>query len=100
MRSRLRRNRLRRILAHENRSRRGKETPLQSFDPYPLVLLGLGVLVIFVLILRLKVHAFLALIGAALLIGFLSPRVVLRPGSAPIRPAQAASAVALAGAPG
>jgi GntP family gluconate:H+ symporter len=49
-----------------------------GFDPYPLVLLALGMLVLFVLIIRLKVHAFLALIGAALLVGLLSPRVVLQ----------------------
>jgi GntP family gluconate:H+ symporter len=49
-----------------------------GFDPYPLVLLALGMLALFVLIIRLKVHAFLALIGAALLVGLLSPRVVLQ----------------------
>jgi gluconate:H+ symporter, GntP family len=73
---------------------------LQSFDPYPLMLLGLGVFVIFVLILKLKVHAFLALVAAALLIGFLSPRVVLRPGPAPKQPSAVAAAVGLAGTPG
>jgi GntP family gluconate:H+ symporter len=49
-----------------------------GFDPYPLVLLALGMLALFVLIIRLKVHAFLALIGAALFVGLLSPRVVLQ----------------------
>lgn len=49
-----------------------------GFDPYPLVLLALGMFALFVLIIRLKVHAFLALIGAALLVGLLSPRVVLQ----------------------
>ncbi|MCI0683451.1 MAG: GntP family permease [Gemmataceae bacterium] len=72
---------------------------MQSFDSYPLVLLGLGVAAIFLLILKLKVHAFLALIGAALLVGFLSPRVVLRPGPLPKEPASFAGAVALAGTP-
>lgn len=73
---------------------------MPSFDAYPLMLLGLGVLTIFVLILKLKVHAFLALIGAALLIGFLSPRVIMRTGAAPKEPGQLATAVALAGTPG
>jgi GntP family gluconate:H+ symporter len=49
-----------------------------GFDPYPLVLLAVGMAALFVLIIRLKVHAFLALIGAALLVGLLSPRVVLQ----------------------
>ena len=49
-----------------------------GFDPYPLVLLAAGMATLFVLIIRLKVHAFLALIGAALLVGLLSPRVVLQ----------------------
>ena len=49
-----------------------------GFDPYPLLLLAAGMLTLFVLILRLRVHAFLALIGAALLVGLLSPRVVLQ----------------------
>ena len=49
-----------------------------GFDPYPLVLLAVGMGALFVLIIRLKVHAFLALIGAALLVGMLSPRVVLQ----------------------
>ena len=49
-----------------------------GFDPYPLVLLALGMIALFVLIIRLKVHAFLALIGSALLVGLLSPRVVLQ----------------------
>ena len=43
-----------------------------GFDPYPLVLLALGMLALFVLIIRLKVHAFLALIGRTL-VGLLSP---------------------------
>jgi GntP family gluconate:H+ symporter len=42
------------------------------------VLLAAGMATLFVLIIRLKVHAFLALIGAALLVGLLSPRVVLQ----------------------
>ncbi|MGE3803810.1 MAG: GntP family permease [Gemmataceae bacterium] len=50
---------------------------MTTFDPYPLVLLALGVLTIFVLIIYLRVNAFLALIGAALLVGLLSPRVIL-----------------------
>ena len=49
-----------------------------GFDPYPLLLFALGMFTLFVLIIRLKVHAFLALIGAALLVGLLSPRVILQ----------------------
>jgi GntP family gluconate:H+ symporter len=49
-----------------------------GFDPYPLLLLAVGMVTLFVLIIRLRVHAFLALIGAALLVGLLSPRVVLQ----------------------
>jgi GntP family gluconate:H+ symporter len=49
-----------------------------NFDPYPLVLLGVGMVTIFVLIIRLRVNAFLALIAAALLVGLLSPRVILQ----------------------
>lgn len=49
-----------------------------GFDPYPLVLLAAGMLTLFVLILKLRVHAFLALIAAALLVGLLSPRVILQ----------------------
>jgi GntP family gluconate:H+ symporter len=49
-----------------------------GFDPYPLVLLAAGMVTLFVLIIRLKVHAFLALIGAALLVGLLSPRVIFQ----------------------
>ncbi len=49
----------------------------KPFDPYPIVLLGIGILVIFILILYLKINAFLALIGAALVVGFLSPKVIL-----------------------
>ncbi len=49
-----------------------------GFDPYPLVLLAVGMFALFVLIIRLRVHAFLALIGAALLVGLLSPRVILQ----------------------
>ncbi len=45
---------------------------------YPLLLLGLGILVIVVLIVRFRTNALLALISAALLIGLLSPRVVLQ----------------------
>jgi gluconate:H+ symporter, GntP family len=53
---------------------------LSDLDPYPLLLLALGIVTIFVLILRLKVNAFLALIGAALLVAVLSPRVVYEAG--------------------
>jgi GntP family gluconate:H+ symporter len=49
-----------------------------GFDPYPLLLLAVGMLALFVLIIKLRVHAFLALIGAALLVGLLSPRVILQ----------------------
>jgi GntP family gluconate:H+ symporter len=42
------------------------------------VLLVAGMAALFVLIIRLRVHAFLALIGAALLVGLLSPRVILQ----------------------
>lgn len=73
---------------------------MESFDSYPLWLLVLGVIAIILLILKWKVHAFLALIGAALLIGFLSPRVVLRQGGLPREPAAWASAIALGGTPG
>jgi GntP family gluconate:H+ symporter len=38
----------------------------------------MGMVVLFVLILRLRVHPFLALLAAALLVGLLSPRVVLQ----------------------
>ena len=57
---------------------------MAPFDPYPLVLLGLGISAILGLILVLRVNAFLALIAAALLVGFLSPRVALEtpPGAA------------------
>ncbi len=51
---------------------------MPTFDPYPLVLLGLGLATIFVLILALRVNAFLALLAAALLVGLLSPRVILQ----------------------
>jgi GntP family gluconate:H+ symporter len=43
---------------------------------YPLVLLGIGILTILVLILVLRVNAFLALVCAALLVGLLSPKVI------------------------
>jgi GntP family gluconate:H+ symporter len=47
------------------------------FDLYPLFLLVLGIAFICVSIIFFRVNAFLALIGAALLIGFLSARVVV-----------------------
>jgi len=46
-----------------------------GFDPYPLFLLLLGIVAICGLILYARVHAFLALVLAALLIGLLSPKV-------------------------
>lgn len=49
----------------------------EPFDPYPLILLGLGILCIFVMIIKLRLNAFLALIIAALIVGFLSPRMLL-----------------------
>jgi len=51
---------------------------MPAFDPYPLILLGLGIATIFTLIIALRVNAFLALIAAALLVGLLSPRVILQ----------------------
>jgi GntP family gluconate:H+ symporter len=51
-----------------------------GFDAYPLFLLAVGILTICGLILYVRMHAFLALILAALLIGLLSPRVVLVDG--------------------
>ncbi|MCS6975865.1 MAG: GntP family permease [Gemmatales bacterium] len=51
---------------------------MPEFDPYPLVLLVLGIATIFTLIIYLRINAFLALITAALLVGLLSPRVVLQ----------------------
>ncbi len=49
----------------------------KPFDPYPLVLLGIGVAFIFLMILYFKTNAFIALIGAALVVGLLSPQVML-----------------------
>lgn len=51
---------------------------MPEFDPYPLVLLVLGIATIFTLIIVLRINAFLALITAALLVGLLSPRVVVQ----------------------
>jgi GntP family gluconate:H+ symporter len=51
---------------------------MTEFDPYPLFLLVLGIGTIFVLIIVVRLNAFLALIGAALLVGLLSPRVVVQ----------------------
>lgn len=48
----------------------------QSF--YPLILLGIGIAWIVLLIVRFRINALIALISAALLIGLLSPRVVLQ----------------------
>lgn len=45
-------------------------------DYYPLFLLGVGVATIFILILWLRMNAFLGLTIAALLVGLLSPRVI------------------------
>lgn len=58
-------------------------TPRQftTEDAVPLILLGVGVLCIFVMILYLKTNPFMALISAALLIGLLSPRVLFPGGT-------------------
>ena len=53
------------------------DTNRKKFDYYPLILLAVGILFIFFMILVLKVNAFIALIGAALVIGLLSPQVLL-----------------------
>jgi GntP family gluconate:H+ symporter len=68
---------------------------LAALDPYPLVLLGLGMVTILGLIIYFRVNAFLALIAAALLVGLLSPRVILTEDNhvallnAPVRVTQA-----------
>ncbi|MFN4258799.1 MAG: GntP family permease, partial [Gemmataceae bacterium] len=50
---------------------------MDPFFAYPLVLLGAGIVLLFVLIIYLRVNAFVALIVTALLVGLASPRVIL-----------------------
>ncbi|MGF1580623.1 MAG: hypothetical protein ACFCD0_14775 [Gemmataceae bacterium] len=63
--------------ADESKSDVEQQSDQKPFNPYPLILLAIGVAFIFVMILYFKVNAFLALIGAALVVGLLSPEVML-----------------------